>query len=191
MQKHGNQKLSLRGKGKKVLLIIIAILLIGVVTVFAFGSRGLYLQTETTTTMTLEQTWQFFENPQNLATWDKSVAKVEPTTQGSPRVGYTFDTIAPLKAGEKQGQRMSYRIEEYAPPHQTRIRLVGSPMFTYADWIITLEPAAGGTRIIHGVKFVPKFQYSFMTPILYLSQKNFMADMKNLDEALKAYQQKL
>src|SRR5688572_5758870 len=95
-------------KGKKVLLILGGIAFLIIIIVFLWGSRGIYLQTETTTSMSREEAWRFFENPQNLATWDKSVAKVEPTTNGQPGVGYTFDTIAPVRTGQKEGERMSY-----------------------------------------------------------------------------------
>lgn len=43
----------------------------------------------------------FFDEPTNLARWDRSVARVEPTSAGGAAVGFTFDTIAPT------GLRMS------------------------------------------------------------------------------------
>src|SRR5262245_38381716 len=48
----------------------------------------------------------FVDQPSNLARWDRSVARVEPTSPGATAVGFTFDTIAP------SGMRMSYRIAE-------------------------------------------------------------------------------
>lgn len=50
--------------------------------------------------------------------WDRSVARVEPTSSGETAVGFTFDTIAP------SGLRMSYRITANEPDKGSSIELV-------------------------------------------------------------------
>ena len=176
-----------KGLSMKIAIIVLAILIVLAVIVIILGARGINLRTETTISLSPEEAWRFFEDPQNLAKWDRSVARVEPTSSGNVSPGYTFDTIAPPRSGQKEGQRMSYEITEFIPNERAEIRLVQSPMFKRAEWTVMLEPAAQGTRVIHEVDFVPRLQYSFLVPVLLLSQKNLDTDMQYLKEQMEAY----
>jgi hypothetical protein len=70
----------------------------------------------------------FFAEPNNLAKWDRSVAQVIPTAEGTAAVGFTFDTIAPSRL------RMSYRITDHVPEESTSVALESSPKFRDAIW---------------------------------------------------------
>jgi hypothetical protein len=90
---------------------------------------------------TVDHVWAFFEDISNLPKWDRSVARVVPTSPGPIGLGYTFDTIAPSRGSgaQKEGLRMSYRITEIAPKQRYSVLLVVSTMFKDALWTFVLE----------------------------------------------------
>lgn len=123
----------------------------------------------------------FFDDPQNLVKWDRSVARVEPTSSGETAVGFTFDTIAP------NGQRLSYRITSHDPGRQSTIELMPSKMFTRAIWVMSYDELASGTRITCGVDFHLRRRYFFLVVPLILSQKKALArDLASLKSAIEA-----
>lgn len=174
---------------KTAIITLTVVFLLGII-VTILGARGIHLRTETVVLLAPEEAWRFFEDPQNLAKWDRSVARVIPTSSGKVGPGYTFDTLAPPQPGQAEGQRMSYEIVEFMPNQRAKIRLVGSNMFKQAEWTVTLEPVAGGTRVIHAVDFIPKLQYSFLVPVLLLSRQNLDIDMQYLNREMEAYQER-
>src|SRR5262249_15665672 len=97
---------------------------------------------------TNEQVWRFFNDPDNLARWDRSLARVVVTSADPFIVGSTFDTIAPARnSSHNEGIRMSYRITDLVPNHQAKIVLTSSPLFAHAEWIMITDPAPRGVRI--------------------------------------------
>ncbi len=146
----------------------------------------MHLEAAIVVPQTNEQVWRFFEDPANLAKWDRSVAQVVSTSPEPFGVGSTFDTIAPArKSSGKEGLRMSYRTAEYAPSHQVRIQLTYSPIFSSADWIMTTETAAEGVRITCGVDFTLRLRYSFLLPVLLLTYRGaFRRDLTYLKHAI-------
>lgn len=151
----------------------------------AWSAHGVRMSVETTVDLDPASTWAFFENPENLAGWDRSVASVEPTTTRPVGVGYTFDTIGPEQRGETT--RSSYRVVEYHPPQSVRIDLVDSEQFARAAWHVTLEPKGAGTRILIDVDFVTRPQFCFLTPVLYFNRDNLVHDMQYLHDAIEAH----
>ena len=107
----------------------------------------------------------FFAEPANLAKWDRSVAQVVPTAEGTAAVGFTFDTIAP------SGLRMSYRITDHVPEERTSIALESSPMFRDAVWTMTYETVPIGTRIQCDVSFTLRPRYWLLIIPLLLTQR--------------------
>ena len=124
---------------------------------------------------------EFFDEPSNLAKWDRSVARVEPTSTGHTAVGFTFDTIAPT------GLRMSYRITEHEPERQSTIELVSSRMFRTAVWRMRYDPVPGGTRITCAVDFTLRPLYFFLVVPLVMTQRRALArDLSYLKAAIES-----
>jgi Polyketide cyclase / dehydrase and lipid transport len=129
------------------------------------------------------QVASFFAEPDNLAKWDRSVARVVPTSEGTTAVGFTFDTIAP------SGLRMSYRITEHVPEERTSIALESSPMFREAVWRIGLETVSVGTRIQCDVNFTLRPLYWFLIIPLLLTQRSALRrDLSLLKDAIEAHE---
>jgi hypothetical protein len=122
----------------------------------------------------------FFENPHNLARWDRSVARVEPHSSSSAAVGFTFDTVAP------SGMRMTYRITEHEPEHRTTIELVSSSMFKRAVWYMSYDPVPGGVRIECAVQFRLRARYTLLLIPLWMVQKRALRrDLQELKAAIE------
>lgn len=148
----------------------------------------MHLQAAIVVARTNEQAWRFFDDPLNLAKWDRSVAQVILTSTEPFGVGSTFDTIAPVprSRSEKAGMRLSYRITEYVPRRQTKIQLIESHMFKYAVWIMTTEDVAGGVRITCQLDATLRPRYSFLFLVLLMTHKGaFRRDLTYLKQAIE------
>lgn len=134
----------------------------------------------------VEQVWLFFEDINNLARWDRSVATVVPMTPGPGRVGYAFDTIAPSKPGSnKPGMRMHYVVTELIPYKLNSAELLDSPMFKTATWTMELTPTEDGTRITCHATFSPRLQYAFLSPLLWLNKNAILRDLGYLKRTIE------
>lgn len=123
----------------------------------------------------------FFEVPQNLARWDRSVARVVPTSTGGPADGVTFDTVAP------SGMRMSYQVTEHVPGRHWTIDLVSSKMFKAAIWGMRCDPTATGSRITCVVDFTLRPLYYFLAlPLLMTQRKALGRDLESLKKAIES-----
>jgi hypothetical protein len=122
----------------------------------------------------------FFENPHNLARWDRSVARVEVRSTSPASVGFTFDTVAP------SGMRMTYRITEHEPERRTTIELVSSSIFKHAAWYMHCDPVPGGVRIGCAVRFRLRARYALLIIPLLMSQKGALRrDLQELKAAIE------
>lgn len=122
----------------------------------------------------------FFENPHNLARWDRSVARVEPHSSSPAAVGFTFDTVAP------SGMRMTYRITEHEPGHKTTIELVASSTFKRAVWYMSYDPVPAGVRIGCVVQFRLRARYALLIiPLLMLQRGALRRDLQQLKAAIE------
>jgi len=145
----------------------------------------MHLETNIIVPQSTEQVWELFNDPYFLVKWDRSVEQIIPTSKNpAGAVGFTFDTIAPLKKGQKKALRMSYRIVEFIPDYQTKIQLENSPIFNEAIWTMRIEPATNGTLITCLVDLRVKLKYFFMVPVLYLSKKAILTDLHYLKRAI-------
>lgn len=171
---------------RRSLLIASCALTAVIVTLLVIAQNGVTMRAQTTVSLSPEQTWMFFEDVENLAGWDRSVARVEPTSPPPYGVGSTFDTFSPAPPGAAE-QRSSYRVVELRPVQSARIDLVDSSTFQRASWNTRLEPTADGTRVVIEVEFSPKPQYFFLVPVLYLNQGNLDTDMEYLRTALEDF----
>jgi hypothetical protein len=145
----------------------------------------MHLETCIVVPQTSDQVWALFNDPYFLVKWDRSVEQIIPTSN-NPKgaVGFTFDTMAPLKKGQKKPLRMSYRIVEFVPGYQTKIKLENSPIFNEAIWTMGVEPETEGTLITCLVDLRVKLKYFFMVPVLYLSRKAILTDLHYLKQAI-------
>jgi hypothetical protein len=129
-----------------------------------------------------DQVDAFFAEPSNLARWDRSVARVIPTSEGATAVGFTFDTVAP------SGMRMSYRITEHVPGERTSIALERSPMFRAALWCLSYEKLPSGTRIRCDVTFTLRPRYSLLIiPLLLTQRRALRRDLTFLKAAIETH----
>lgn len=135
-----------------------------------------------------ERVWRFFREISNLAKWDRSVARVVPTSAGPYGVGSTFDTIAPARSARagKEGLRMSYRVTEYVPNRRGAVRLTQSRMFTSAEWIMSTEDVSDGVRVTCELECSVSPRYGFLVPILLLTYRRaFRRDLMCLKQAIE------
>jgi len=136
---------------------------------------------EVTVACSLAEVAAFLDDPSNLARWDRSVARVEPTSSGTSAVGFTFDTVAP------SGMRMSYEITEHEPLRHTRIELRGSRMFRRAVWRMQYDAVPVGSRIICQVDFQLRGLYlALIVPLVLLQRSALRRDLQCLKQALEA-----
>jgi hypothetical protein len=123
----------------------------------------------------------FFEVPQNLARWDRSVARVEPMSTGGSSGDVAFDTVAP------SGMRMSYRVTEHVPGRYWTIDLVSSRMFKSAIWGMRCDPSASGSRLTCEVDFTLRPLYCFLAlPLLMTQRKALARDLESLRKAIES-----
>jgi hypothetical protein len=147
----------------------------------AASASWIRLHSETVVSLTRDQVWAFFEDVDNLAKWDRSVARVERTTSGPIGVGYQFDTISP------SGQRMSYRVSELIPKDRATIDLVNSDMFDRAQ--MDRHVGVGGRRHTRDDRCRVRAE----TPVLLsdaallLNQDNLKTDNDYLHDEMEAY----
>ena len=147
----------------------------------------MHLESHIVVPQTTKQVWDLFNDPYFLVKWDRSVEQIIPTSENpAGAVGFTFDTIAPLKKGQKKPLKMSYRITEFIPDYQAKIQLEKSNMFKEAIWTMRVEPAVSGTLITCLVDLKIKLKYFFMAPILYIWRKAIYVDLQYLKKAIDA-----
>jgi hypothetical protein len=148
----------------------------------------MHLETNITVSQTTKQVWDLFNDPYFLVKWDRSVEQIIPTSENPTNaVGYTFDTIAPLKKGQRKPLRMSYRITEFIPDYQAKIALEKSNIFKEAIWTMRVEPAVNGTLITSMVDLKVKPKYFFMAPVLYIYRNAIHVDLEYLKKAIEAH----
>ena len=136
----------------------------------------------------VEQVWALLNDPYFLIKWDRSVEQVIPTSDNHSEVaGFTFDTIAPKKKGQKEGMRMSYRIIEHIPGYQTKILLESSNMFKSAIWTMRVEATNEGTLITCEVDLKLKPKYFILGPVLFFNKKALVTDLKFLKKAIETH----
>ena len=162
------------------LFAALIVIILGIYVIF----RNLHLEAKLTVPYSKAQVWHVLEDPLFLATWDRSVQEVIPTSTGPIDVGYTFETIAPKQSGQEEGLRMLYRIIEFEPNHHVTISLEQSEMFNNARWIVQVDDSPQGTLITHTMEAEVRFKYFYLVPVLLLNRQALITDMDYLRAAL-------
>jgi hypothetical protein len=141
----------------------------------------MHFQSDIVVTRSLDAVTTFFDDPQNLVKWDRSVARIEPTSSGETSVGFTFDTFAP------NGQRLSYRITAHEPGRGSTIELMPSKIFQRAIWVMRYDQVSSGTRITCEVDFTLRPHFFFLLLPLVLTQRKALArDLASLKRSIEA-----
>ena len=135
-----------------------------------------------------DRVWALLNDPYFLTKWDRSVAQIVPTsTDTTTAVGFTFDTISPMKKGMKKPIRMHYRIVEFTPGYEAKIALERSKMFKKAVWVMRVEAAEKGALITSFVDFTLRPVYFFLQPLLFFNKKAVAVDLVFLKKAIDTH----
>ena len=129
--------------------------------------------------------YRFFIEPENLAKWDRSVAKVVRTSPGPPAVGTTFDTIGPAPPG-KAGLKTSYKVLRLEVDRRMEVLVTDSNLFKDAVWEFSLEPKDGGTIVHCATEFSLKFKYALFAPLLLLNKNAISRDLGYLKSEIES-----
>ena len=125
------------------------------------------------------EVYRLFMNLQNLAKWDRSVAKVVQTSEGPLGVGSTFDTIGPSSRG-KPGLKTSYKALRIEENRRMDVLVTDSNIFKTAVWEMKLEPKSNGTVVHCAVEFSLKPQYLLLAPFLLFNKRAITRDLNYL-----------
>ena len=87
--------------------------------------------------------FDFVANPDNLSTWQTSVASVEQLTDGPPGLGSRFRERTKPRLGRAFEQVVEFT--EFDPPRRLRVHVVEGPYLIDGTW--TFEPNDDGTRV--------------------------------------------
>jgi len=146
----------------------------------ALDWSAMRFQSEITVARSSAEVAAFFDDPNNLVRWDKSVARIEIRSAGPAAEGFTFDTIAP------SGMRMTYRIAEHEPERRTTIELVSASMFRRAIWYMSYDPVPDGVRIGCAVEFRLRARYALLIIPLVVRQRGALRrDLLQLKDAIE------
>lgn len=124
-----------------------------------------------------------FRDPSSLTLWDRSVEKVEPTSDKAVGVGYTFDTIGPAKGGRK-GLRSSYIITQFDRDINA-VELVNSKLFKKAVWTFKFKSIEEGVEITCIIDMWLKWYYFFLSPLLKYNISAIERDLRQLKKAIE------
>ena len=124
-----------------------------------------------------------FADPRSLAAWDTSVARVEITSDGPVRVGFTYDTIGPRKHG-REGKRSSYRITRLEP-RENSVELINSTVFRRAVWGFRFEDIPEGTLTTCTVDLEVKRRYFVVALMLRFNRRALVGDLRRLKRAIE------
>src|SRR5262245_1514717 len=133
------------------------------------GERGMHLSDSVVVNRSADDVFRFMTEPQNLARWDRSVAKVVKTSSGPVDVGTTFDTIGPAAPGT-EGLRTSYEAFRIEVNRRLDVRVTHSNLFKTAVWRVHLEPLGEATRVVCTVDFTLRLRYLLLAPVLLLNK---------------------
>ena len=135
----------------------------------------------------VQQVYRFFIEPENLAKWDRSVAKVVRTSPGPVDVGATFNTIGPASE-RKPGLVTSYRVQRLEEDQRMDVLLTDSNLFKSGCWSFSLAPHESGTNVHCTVEFSLKGKYAMLAPLIFLNKGAISRDLNYLKTELERAQ---
>ena len=144
------------------------------------------IRTESDLAYPLSAVWRFSTDPMKQLLWDRSVAEVRLTAQGPVGVGFTFDTVGPVRSGGRAGTVTSYRIAEFEPQYHARIEVTNSRTLRRATWDFRFTPSDVGTHVRWEIDLVPRPAYALLGLLLRANRHQLVRDMRWFEEALAA-----
>jgi hypothetical protein len=129
--------------------------------------------------------WRFLGSVENVAKWDRGVARTT-TAQAPPGgVGTEFTTYA--KADSDWG-KMSYQIVSSGPDH-CKLQLTShegnARFFKDAYWTFQTRPHPEGTLVTCCADFTFRGRYAFMAPLLLVKRSAIFTDLTLLKQAIE------
>lgn len=125
------------------------------------------------------EVFRFFMDPQNLARWDRGVAKVIKISEGPWGVGTTFDTISPAAPG-KEGLKTSYEVLRIDENCRMDVLVTRSNLFKTAVWQTELKPLGEATRVACSVDLSLRLRYLPLAPVLLFNRSAIRRDLSYL-----------
>jgi uncharacterized protein YndB with AHSA1/START domain len=130
-----------------------------------------------------QEVFDYVANPENLPEWSGIVQEVHKETQGQPREGERFTTVAKFL-----GRRFETPMEVTAhePTRLHSDRSTGGP-FPQEYTFVLEETAAGGTRLTQAAEGEPGGFFRLVGPLLEVAgRRQFKTDLANLKDLLEA-----
>lgn len=129
--------------------------------------------------------WRFLGSVENVARWDRGVARTTTVMATPGGVGTEFNTFA--RADSDWG-KMSYRIVESGPDH-CKLQLTShdgnARFFKEGYWTFRTEPHPAGTLVKCLANFTFRLRYSFFAPLLYAKRSAIFTDLESLKRAIE------
>jgi uncharacterized protein YndB with AHSA1/START domain len=133
----------------------------------------------------VEEVFSYVANPENLPEWSSIVLEVRKETQGAPKEGDRFTSVAKFL-----GRRFEtpFEVVSYEPPRRSSHRSTGGPF--EQEWTRTFEETAGGaTRLTQVAEGEPGGFFRLVGPMLEMAgRRQFRVDLGTLKDLLEAEQ---
>lgn len=136
--------------------------------------------------------WAFLGNVDNVAAWDRGVARTAVTSASPSGEGLEFDTFAHARGRDTAGNwgKMSYRVADADPAAGCRVQLTSSTgnarFFREAEWRFRVEPAPEGSTVFCIAAFTLRRRYLFLAPLLRFMNRAILRDLLQLKRELEA-----
>ena len=130
-----------------------------------------------------QEVFDYVANPENLPEWSGIVQEVHKETQGPPREGERFTTVAKFL-----GRRFEtpMQVTAHEPPLRHSDRSTGGP-FPQEYTFLLEEAAGGGTRLTQVAEGEPGGFFRLVGPLLEMAgRRQFRTDLANLKDLLEA-----
>jgi hypothetical protein len=129
--------------------------------------------------------WQFLGSVENVAKWDRGVARTTTANASPGGVGTEFSTYART---DSDWGKMSYHIVESSPSH-CKLQLTShegnARFFKDAFWTFHTQSHPEGTLVTCYADFNFRFRYSLLAPLLYAKRSAIFTDLTLLKQAIE------
>jgi len=135
--------------------------------------------------------WAYLGKVENIAAWDRGVARAAVTSDASAGAALEFDTYARARGDDATGAwgKMSYRVAPADSSGESRVRLTSSTgnarFFRSAEWRFRVEPVPEGSRVFCTAEFILRRRYFFLAPVLRLMTSAIRRDLRLLKQKLE------
>lgn len=131
----------------------------------------------------LDQVRAFFADPSSPVLWDRSVSKVICASFDSFVVGAKFATIGPSRGG-REGKRSEYQVIALSG-NESKVELLGSPIFKSAVWTMRLTAMGSGTKAECSMDMSTDLLHAPIGLLLKLNAKAIATDLQFLKRAIE------